>query len=109
MRRSALADALAEEQASPPPAELVDGPSEAEERLVQRSFWDVVEMLVTGVAFGLIGLDLRSAVEAAEAGDPLVEEERGGVELGAGLGPVRPLRRAWRRWRAASSRRRRRP
>jgi len=43
---------------------------EAEERLVQRSFWDVVEMLVTGVAFGLIGLDLRSAVEAAETGLP---------------------------------------
>jgi len=43
---------------------------EAEERLVQRSFWDVVEMLVTGVAFGLIGLDLRSAVDAAEAGLP---------------------------------------
>jgi Na+/H+ antiporter len=41
---------------------------EAEERLVQRSFWDVVEMLVTGVAFGLIGLDLRLAVEAAETG-----------------------------------------
>lgn len=43
---------------------------EAEERLVQRSFWDVVEMLVTGVAFGLIGLDLRSAVDAAEADLP---------------------------------------
>jgi CPA1 family monovalent cation:H+ antiporter len=43
---------------------------EAEERVVQRSFWDVVEMLVTGVAFGLIGLDLRSAVDAAEAGLP---------------------------------------
>jgi len=41
---------------------------EAEERLVQRSFWDVVEMLVTGVAFGLIGLDLRGAVDAAETG-----------------------------------------
>jgi CPA1 family monovalent cation:H+ antiporter len=41
---------------------------EAEERLVQRSFWDVVELLVTGIAFGLIGLDLRSAVEAAESG-----------------------------------------
>ena len=35
---------------------------------MQRSFWDVVEMLVTGVAFGLIGLDLRLAVEAAETG-----------------------------------------
>ena len=44
------------------------GADEAEERLVQRSFWDVVEMLVTGVAFGLIGLDLRSAIEAAESG-----------------------------------------
>jgi monovalent cation/hydrogen antiporter len=43
---------------------------EAEERLVQRSFWDVVEMLVTGVAFGLIGLDLRSAVDAVETGLP---------------------------------------
>jgi CPA1 family monovalent cation:H+ antiporter len=38
---------------------------EAAERLVQRSFWDVVELLVTGVAFGLIGLDLRQVVEAA--------------------------------------------
>lgn len=35
---------------------------EAAERLVQRSFWDVLEMLVTGVGFGLIGLDLRSVV-----------------------------------------------
>lgn len=38
---------------------------EAAERLVQRSFWDVVELLVTGVAFGLIGLDLRGVVEEA--------------------------------------------
>ena len=38
---------------------------EAAERLVQRSFWDVVELLVTGVAFGLMGLDLRQVVEAA--------------------------------------------
>lgn len=38
---------------------------EAEERLVQRSFWDVVELLVTGVAFGLIGLDLRQVVDGA--------------------------------------------
>ena len=35
------------------------GEDEAAERLVQRSFWDVVELLVTGVAFGLMGLDLR--------------------------------------------------
>jgi monovalent cation/hydrogen antiporter len=43
------------------------GVDEAEERLVQRSFWDVVEMLVTGVAFGLIGLDLREVGEDAGA------------------------------------------
>jgi CPA1 family monovalent cation:H+ antiporter len=41
---------------------------EAEERLLQRSFWNVVELLVTGIAFGLIGLDLRAAVEAAGSG-----------------------------------------
>lgn len=42
---------------------------EAEERLVQGSFWGVVELLVTGVAFGLVGLDLRQVVEAG--GDAL--------------------------------------
>ena len=41
----------------------------AAERLVQRSFWDVVELLVTGLAFGLIGLDLRQVVD--DAGDQL--------------------------------------
>ncbi len=40
---------------------------EAEERLVQRSFWEVVELLVTGVAFGLVGLDLRQVLEAGGA------------------------------------------
>jgi NhaP-type Na+/H+ or K+/H+ antiporter len=40
------------------------GADEAAERLVQRSFWDVVELLITGVAFGLMGLDLRQVVEA---------------------------------------------
>jgi len=43
---------------------------EAAERLVQRSFWDVVELLVTGVAFGLIGLDLRQVVSDAGADLP---------------------------------------
>ena len=42
---------------------------EAQERLVQRSFWDVVELLVTGIGFGLIGLNLRTVTEAA--GDEL--------------------------------------
>lgn len=40
---------------------------ESAERLVQRSFWSVVELLVTGVAFGLIGLELRDVVVAAGA------------------------------------------
>ncbi|GAA2608448.1 Na+/H+ antiporter [Actinomadura fulvescens] len=33
------------------------------ERLSGRAFWEVVELLVTGVAFGLIGLELRVALE----------------------------------------------
>jgi monovalent cation/hydrogen antiporter len=41
------------------------GADESAERLVQRSFWSVVEMLVTGLAFGLIGLELRAVVVAA--------------------------------------------
>lgn len=41
------------------------GPDESAERLVQRSFWSVVELLVTGIAFGLIGLELRGVVDAA--------------------------------------------
>jgi len=48
----------------------VSGADEAAERLVQRSFWDVVELLVTGVAFGLVGLDLRQVVEAGGADLP---------------------------------------
>ncbi|TCK22937.1 Na+/H+ antiporter [Pseudonocardia endophytica] len=42
---------------------------EAGERLTTASLWNVVEMLVTGIAFGLIGLDLRQVVE--DAGDEL--------------------------------------
>jgi Na+/H+ antiporter len=42
---------------------------EAAERITQSSLWNVVELLVTGVAFGLIGLDLRQVVAAA--GDEL--------------------------------------
>ncbi|MBB2903172.1 CPA1 family monovalent cation:H+ antiporter [Kineococcus radiotolerans] len=41
----------------------------AQERLMQGSFWDVVELLVTGVAFGLVGLSLREVV--TDAGDRL--------------------------------------
>ena len=42
---------------------------EAGERLTQTSLWNVVELLVTGIAFGLIGLDLRQVV--VDAGDDL--------------------------------------
>lgn len=42
---------------------------EAAERLTQTSLWNVVELLVTGIAFGLIGLDLRQVV--TDAGDEL--------------------------------------
>ena len=45
----------------------VAAPDESAERLVQRSFWSVVELLVTGIAFGLIGLQLRGVVVAAGA------------------------------------------
>lgn len=36
----------------------------SEDRLSGHSFWETVEMLFTGVAFGLIGLSFRSAIEA---------------------------------------------
>ncbi|MDN6189693.1 MAG: Na+/H+ antiporter [Brevibacterium sp.] len=34
------------------------------ERVTQASTWQVLEMLITGIAFGLIGLDLRMVVES---------------------------------------------
>ncbi|WP_415950871.1 Na+/H+ antiporter [Streptomyces sp. KLOTTS4A1] len=34
-------------------------------RLVSRSFWEIVDTLVTGVAFGLIGLELHNAIGSA--------------------------------------------
>lgn len=36
---------------------------EAEERLNGRSFWEVVELMFTGIAFGLIGMSVRVAYE----------------------------------------------
>ncbi|QNG20963.1 Na+/H+ antiporter [Rhodococcus triatomae] len=38
---------------------------DAEDRLASTSFWQVAELLVTGVAFGLIGLEFRVVVDAA--------------------------------------------
>ena len=37
------------------------------ERVTQNSTWQVLEMLITGIAFGLIGLDLRLIVESEHA------------------------------------------
>lgn len=38
----------------------------SEARLTGSAFWNVVEMLVTGVAFALIGLELRAVIEQAD-------------------------------------------
>lgn len=46
-------------------------------RLAGRSFWEIVDTLVTGVAFGLIGLEVRSVFGSAEG--------RGAQMLGWGL------------------------
>lgn len=37
----------------------------AEDRLSGHSFWETVELLFTGVAFGLIGMSVRDAIDAA--------------------------------------------
>ena len=42
-------------------------PVQAEDRLSGQSFWETVELLFTGVAFGLIGLTVFSAVDAVGA------------------------------------------
>ncbi|AZA11367.1 cation:proton antiporter [Corynebacterium gerontici] len=39
----------------------------AEDRLSGSAFWEVVELLFTGVAFGLIGLSVRTAIEEVGA------------------------------------------
>ncbi|MFI2782235.1 Na+/H+ antiporter [Streptomyces sp. ALB3] len=39
-------------------------------RLAGRSFWDIVDTLVTGVAFGLIGLELHNAFGTADGHAP---------------------------------------
>ena len=40
--------------------------SEAEERLSSTSFWQIIELLMTGVAFGLIGLQASSIIATAD-------------------------------------------
>lgn len=36
---------------------------DASERLTRSAFWDVVELLVTGLAFGLVGLEMRRVIQ----------------------------------------------
>jgi CPA1 family monovalent cation:H+ antiporter len=40
-----------------------DRPQDSQERLTRTSFWEVVEMITTGVAFGLVGIEMRYVVE----------------------------------------------
>lgn len=42
-------------------------PQDSEERLTRRAFWEVLELLTTGVAFGLVGIEMRSVVGAEGA------------------------------------------
>ncbi len=63
---------------------------ESSERLVGAAFWRVLELLITGVAFGLIGLRLREVVD--DAGDQLVTTVLHGLVV---AGVVVALRTAW--------------
>lgn len=47
-------------------AEHATDPDDVLTRLAGHTFWDVVDTLVTGVAFGLVGLELHHAVATAE-------------------------------------------
>lgn len=47
-------------------AEHATDPDDVMTRLAGHTFWDVVDTLVTGVAFGLVGLELHHAVATAE-------------------------------------------
>ncbi|MET8949497.1 Na+/H+ antiporter [Streptomyces sp. NPDC004393] len=46
-------------------AEYASDPDDVLMRLAGHTFWDVVDTLVTGVAFGLIGLELHHAIRTA--------------------------------------------
>ncbi|MFF2654667.1 Na+/H+ antiporter [Streptomyces sp. NPDC058045] len=47
-------------------AEYALDADDVQARLAGRTFWDVVDTLVTGLAFGLVGLELHNAVRTAE-------------------------------------------
>ncbi|MCQ1986990.1 MULTISPECIES: Na+/H+ antiporter [unclassified Arthrobacter] len=38
-------------------------PQDSEERLTRTAFWDVVELLTTGAAFGLVGIEMRYIIK----------------------------------------------
>ncbi|RKR20664.1 Na+/H+ antiporter [Arthrobacter oryzae] len=38
-------------------------PQDAAERVTRTAFWDVVELLITGLAFGLVGLEVRQVIQ----------------------------------------------
>ena len=39
-------------------------PQDSEERLTRSAFWEVLELLTTGIAFGLVGIEMRAVVVA---------------------------------------------
>jgi len=43
-------------------------PQDSEERITRQAFWDVVELLTTGVAFGLVGIEMRYVFEDEGSG-----------------------------------------
>jgi CPA1 family monovalent cation:H+ antiporter len=71
-------------------AEYASDPDDVMTRLAGHTFWDIIDTLVTGVAFGLIGLELHNAIRTASG--------RWGEMLGwaaAVLGVVVLVRLAW--------------
>ena len=66
------------------------GDLEPEDRLSGTAFWGVLELLITGVAFGLIGLQVRAVID--DAGDRIGEMILHGVIISA---VVILLRLAW--------------
>ena len=45
------------------------GREDATERITRAAFWDVVELLVTGLAFGLVGLEVREVIHDEGTGN----------------------------------------
>ncbi|WAL41675.1 MULTISPECIES: Na+/H+ antiporter [Brevibacterium] len=58
-----------------------DDAEQVEERLMQNATWEVLEMLITGVAFGLIGLELRITLMGTDAN--IVQAIVGGLVISA--------------------------